>query len=599
MNARFNSMRLMPIVTLVLFLLLLASVEAQTPASKITSDGFNNQSELLLDQYQFPARKKSVSLRPVGFRLMPEPRAGVNANAMTLLAGPNLQVLGSGTVGRLPKWTGITSSNSLIGDSTIFEDKFGLVGIGTDTPTSKLTVRGMIEITLGGLKFPDGTVQTTAGIASVFHDATLTGNGTQASPLGVAVPLNLTGAVSTPGVSRFVLSLTNTGESGSGLLVIAGSLNANIPGFDRGGTGIRVQAGGGIGDGGNGAEIFGGTANGVGGDGVAASGGASAGNEAGGIGVRATGGESVSHIGGAGVVANGGKPGGDGVVAKGGSNSGNGFAGAGVTTSGGNSGGFGGPGVSALGGASTGGKGGAGVATLGGNSGDGFDGGAGVFTVGGSGNGAGKRGGPGIEASGGNGGNGAIAGLAGKFNGDVEVSGALNVTGTKNFKIDHPLDPENKYLYHAAIESSEVLNIYSGNVRLDANGKATVKLPPWFEALNKDFRYTLTPIGAPGRSLYIAEEVSNNQFKIAGGQPGAKVSWQVTGQRADATIRKNPFKAEEDKPETERGTYLSPEAHGQSKERSVQRALKPRDDAADEGRTKRQSIRRARALSIP
>ncbi len=36
------------------------------------------------------------------------------------------------------------------------------VGIGTDTPGEKLTVAGTIESTNGGIKFPDGTVQTTA-----------------------------------------------------------------------------------------------------------------------------------------------------------------------------------------------------------------------------------------------------------------------------------------------------------------------------------------------------------------------------------------------------------------------------------------------------
>jgi hypothetical protein len=32
--------------------------------------------------------------------------------------------------------------------------------------------------------------------------------------------------------------------------------------------------------------------------------------------------------------------------------------------------------------------------------------------------------------------------------------------------------------------------------------------PDWFSALNKDFRYQLTAIGAPGPNLYIAEEIS-------------------------------------------------------------------------------------------
>src|SRR4030095_14179701 len=80
-------------------------------------------------------------------------------NIAPMAGGAQLPVVGGGTIGRLPKWTGFTSSNSIIGDTSIFEDKFGKVGVGTDTPTSKLTVQGMIETTMGGLKFPDGTLQ--------------------------------------------------------------------------------------------------------------------------------------------------------------------------------------------------------------------------------------------------------------------------------------------------------------------------------------------------------------------------------------------------------------------------------------------------------
>ena len=38
----------------------------------------------------------------------------------------------------------------------------GDVGIGTTTPSAKLTVAGTIESTTGGFKFPDGTIQMTA-----------------------------------------------------------------------------------------------------------------------------------------------------------------------------------------------------------------------------------------------------------------------------------------------------------------------------------------------------------------------------------------------------------------------------------------------------
>src|ERR1041384_5343498 len=137
--------------------------------------------------------------------------------AIAPLAGSS--VTGSGTPGQISKWTGVSGSNTYtIGDTNITEDKFGNVGIGTKTPTSPLTVQGMIETTLGGYKFPDGTLQTTAGLASVFTDTTLTGNGTQASPLSVAVPLNLSGSV-----QGSVLVVSNTKETSNGITVNAGN----------------------------------------------------------------------------------------------------------------------------------------------------------------------------------------------------------------------------------------------------------------------------------------------------------------------------------------------------------------------------------------
>lgn len=146
---------------------------------------------------------------------------------------------------------------------------------------------------------------------------------------------------------------------------------------------------------------------------------------------------------------------------------------------------------------------------------------------------------------------------------------------TGSFKIDHPLDPENKYLYHSFVESPDMMNVYNGNVTLDAMGEAWVVLPDYFEALNRDFRYQLTPIGAPGPNLYIAQEVQGNRFKIAGGAPNASVSWQVTGIRHDPYAEANPIQVEVDKPEHERGTYLYPEAYGIGIERSLDARLYP------------------------
>jgi hypothetical protein len=159
--------------------------------------------------------------------------------------------------------------------------------------------------------------------------------------------------------------------------------------------------------------------------------------------------------------------------------------------------------------------------------------------------------------------------LSAAFSNDVFIGGTLEVASTKDFRIDHPLDPTNKYLKHASIESSEVLNQYSGNVVLDDKGEARVEFPAWFAAINTDFRYQLTAIGAPGPNLYVAEEVVDNAFKIAGGAPGTKVSWLVTARRNDPYMRAHPYVVERDKPERERGYYTDPSLYGAPKEQGI------------------------------
>jgi len=407
------------------------------------------------------------------------PRKSSDRNVAPMAGGAQAPVVGGGTIGRLPKWTGFTGSNSIIGDTSIFEDKFGKVGVGTDTPTSKLTVQGMIETTMGGLKFPDGTVQGTAavsGLQSIFHDGTLTGDGTSALPLGIAIPLTLNGVSD----QAPILTILNTGQ-GDGIVATAGStINTDAP-----------------------------------------------------AGVRAVGGDSA--IGRAG----------RGMTAQGGNHTGSDFAQ----------------------------DAGAGISARGGDSANGF-GGVGVFATGGAGS-ANSHGGDGIVASGG-----APDGFAGFFEGLVEITGSLrvgqnlSVQGTKNFKIDHPLDPENRYLLHAAIESSEVLNIYSGNITTDENGNAVITLPDWFEAINRDFRYQLTVVGTFAQAI-VAEKIKSNRFSIKTNSPNVEVSWQVTGVRSDAVMLIHPFKAEQGKPDGERGYYLSPDAYGQPTERGVEWARHP------------------------
>jgi len=178
-------------------------------------------------------------------------------------------------------------------------------------------------------------------------------------------------------------------------------------------------------------------------------------------------------------------------------------------------------------------------------------------------------------------GNGSI--LAGLFNGNVEVNGTLSKDGG-SFKIDHPLDPANKYLYHSFVESPDMMNIYNGNVTTDAKGVAVITLPDWFEALNRDFRYQLTVLGQFAQAI-VSSEVANHQFSIKTDKPNVKVSWQVTGIRQDAWANAHRIPVEEMKPVKERGFYKHPELYNAPADKSVVMARLPR--AMTQGKTAR------------
>ena len=168
---------------------------------------------------------------------------------------------------------------------------------------------------------------------------------------------------------------------------------------------------------------------------------------------------------------------------------------------------------------------------------------------------------------------GSSSGYAGWFNGNVNVEGNLSKSAG-SFKIDHPLDPVNKYLYHSFVESPDMMNIYNGNVITDSQGDAVINLPEWFQALNRDFRYQLTVVGQFAQAI-VAREVSNHQFSIKTDKPNVKVSWQVTGIRQDVWANAHRIPVEQEKPEIERGSYLHPELYGAPEEKGVLWATAP------------------------
>ncbi len=152
-------------------------------------------------------------------------------------------------------------------------------------------------------------------------------------------------------------------------------------------------------------------------------------------------------------------------------------------------------------------------------------------------------------------------GYAGWSDGGLRVTGGCTgCLGT--FQIDDPLDPANKYLNQSGVASPDMLDILSDNVTTDANGNATVQLPPYFEALNTDFRYQLTVVGQFSQAI-ISSEVKNNTFTIKTDKPTVKVSWQVTGVRHDPYAAAHPIQPEQAKPANEQGTYLHPQELGQ------------------------------------
>jgi len=140
---------------------------------------------------------------------------------------------------------------------------------------------------------------------------------------------------------------------------------------------------------------------------------------------------------------------------------------------------------------------------------------------------------------------------------DVQVIGALTVVGPKNFIIDHPLDPDNKYLFHSCIESPDMMNIYNGNATTNKEGYAVVQLPDYFEALNIDYRYQLTCIGQFAQAI-VADKIRDNQFTIRTDIPNVEVSWQVTGIRNDPAAIGSNYQVEKEKEPEMKNTRLYP-----------------------------------------
>jgi hypothetical protein len=554
-----------------------------------------------------PYALKALDAQTLGGRPASAFLAAAGASGST----PAANVTGSGTKNFIPRWIGTTQ----LGNSNIFENVSGQVGIATVTPAAKLDVNGPTAFRNTLTIFPSGAAPAlkvsgsaftinNAGKVTFISGQTFPGTGTIT---GVAAGSGLTGGGNSGKVTLGLINTCSSGQtlqwngtkwvcSNAGTGTITGvTAQAPITGGGNGGNvkiGLTNSCSSGEVLKWNGSQwacssVGSGTITGVT-AGTDLTGGGSSGNVT--LNLDTT---KVPQLGANNTFTGSEQLFNNTVIVGPITSFTEGELAAGSPSV--NNPAFGAAGFTAASG--SGGSGGNGIVTFGGsgdfNSINGNTGGDGIFAEGGGGDNAGVAifglGGGGVQVDGSgaffeggsnafNAGDGIDAltgsGLAGSFSGSVTISADLNVSGSKNFKIDHPLDPANKYLVHSAVESSERMNIYNGNITTDGQGEASVQLPDWFEVLNTDFRYQLTVIGQFAQAI-VAREIQNGAFAIRTSAPNVKVSWQVTGVRQDAYAKANPLVVEQEKEPRLRGFYVHPELYGAPAEKQIEWARHP------------------------
>lgn len=156
-------------------------------------------------------------------------------------------------------------------------------------------------------------------------------------------------------------------------------------------------------------------------------------------------------------------------------------------------------------------------------------------------------------------------------------------TGTKSgFIIDHPLDPENKWLIHSPVESDRLRVVYDGEVTLDARGEAVVTMPEWFGPLTKNVRVMLSCVDSH-MPVYVTD-IRARRFTIAGGTSGRRVFWTLSAERADPWAEQRPLEIETNKPNDERGTLFAWREYGESRAKDWRKRVRDKRDAQEKAK---------------
>lgn len=123
--------------------------------------------------------------------------------------------------------------------------------------------------------------------------------------------------------------------------------------------------------------------------------------------------------------------------------------------------------------------------------------------------------------------------------GNAHFNGNLSASGTKPFRITHPLD-SSKYLFHACIEGPESGVYYRGEAQTNDYGIVEITLPEYFEALTRpeDRTVQITQILEDENDLtfgcfFAAGRVADGKFKVRSSKTGIKFFWEVKAVRAD------------------------------------------------------------------